>query len=267
MKKYLLLFFSSYWIITANATQPSGENESGLLCGPIPAVCYPTTTTGGMGIHFVSLNQISNPSGIPAMLEDFTCTDSTWLTPGSNYTFTVNTGQTYEESVTAWIDFNNDGEFIPSEIVFRDSAIVYYHVGLISVAAIIVNTNIPLRMRVGSDYAGNTPLNGCNNAIYGQYEDYTIYFGSGTGINENENRSPVVVSPNPFNSSAILKIDSEFKNAVLKIYNRVGTLVMKSLINERYTMIKREGLPAGFYFYEIVGESHAQIGNGRFIIN
>ena len=261
-------FFLLFLALSAGAKNPDSQPHSNTsLCGPIPAVCYPGTQQGGMGIVYVELNQISNSSAIPAILEDFTCTDSTWLTPGMSYIFQVTTGQTYEETVKAWIDFNNDGDFQGSEIIYQDSAILYNHIGAVYIPPVVPNSFIPLRMRVGSDYAGGY-FTGCTNMLYGQYEDYTIYFGAGVGIVENTNELSSVVAPNPFQTSARLVIDNVYYPVTLKIFNTKGVLVSEQLIrSEKDYLIKRNELPAGLYYYLLSVSFGDIVTKGNFVIN
>ncbi|MCX6274520.1 MAG: GEVED domain-containing protein [Bacteroidetes bacterium] len=245
-------------------------------CGPIPAVCYPTTISGGLGIgiYFVSLNQISNASSNPPMLEDFTCTDSTWLVPGIAYNFELHTGNVYEESATAWIDFSNDGDFDPSEIVYHDSALIYIHQGLITVPTNAIHTFTPIRMRIGSESSGNL-LTGCNDAYYGQYEDYTIYYGMGIGINDPGIGSIICISPNPFHSYARLQFSvpssgptkSEANIYSLKIFNSVGVFVREEVIaSESSYILNRNLLSQGLYFFELSSE-HGLHARGKFVID
>src|SRR5678815_1215976 len=111
-------------LITGNAIaeQPKLANEISSLCGPIPALCYPGHLMGGggmgIGIVDIQLNLINNPHNDTSGYQDYTCTDSTWLTPGVAYLLHVHTSQSYPESLTAWIDFSNDGAFDPSERVY-----------------------------------------------------------------------------------------------------------------------------------------------------
>ncbi len=273
MKTLLLFFYSAFCILSFASAQTSNPIEGHITnCGPIPAVCYPTTTTGGLGvgITFVGLNQISNPSGNPPMLEDFTCTDSTWLVPGVGYQFEVHTGFTYEETVIAWIDFSNDGSFDSSEIVYRDSALVFLHLGTVTVPTTVLNSFTPIRMRVGSEYSGNTPPDGCNNLTSGQYEDYTIYYGVGIGINETEKNTSVEIFPNPFHDQA--SINAQFipqnagHDAQLKIYNAMGALVRRQTItNQESQIINRNNLPDGLYFFELTTDNK-QLSTGKFVI-
>ena len=250
---------------------PFKKDDATSLCGPIPAVCNPTTIAGGLGIgiFFVSLNQINNYSNSPPLLEDFTCSDSTWLVPGVAYPFEVHTGTVYEETLKAWIDFSNDGDFDSTELVYQDSALVYLHYGFITVPLNAVHTFTPIRMRIGSDYSGNF-LNGCNDAYYGQYEDYTIYYGAGIGINTTVQNSPLAITPNPFHTTAHLEIGnekSETGSFQLKIFNSLGALVrVEKIENVNTYVLHREALPVGLYYYSVLTNSQNRLAAGRFII-
>jgi hypothetical protein len=265
MNKYFIFF--CLLVAPDLAAQPAikGAAETSSSCGPIPAICYPITLNSsilGSGIHYVELNQISNSSTAGTGLEDFTCTDSTWLTPGQAYNFMVNTGMTYEETVRAWIDFNNDGNFDMSELIYSDSAIVYAHSGSVSFPANVLNSFIPLRMRVGSDIT--TSPTGCNNLDYGQYEDYTIYFGPGSGLAE-QNGNKFSISPNPLHTSALLTVSEPIHGASFKIYNAMGAAVHTIEIFNGQTQINRDGLSSGLY-YIIVDNGNAKMSSGKLVI-
>jgi len=240
-------------------------------CIPVPAVCSPIGLNGGgIGITYVGLSQIQNSSSnSPGPLQDFTCTDSAYLDVNVPYLFQVTTGQTYEENVTAWIDFSNDGNFDPSEIVFHDSAVVFTHVGYITIPSGILNSFTPIRMRVGSDYSGGV-LTGCNNAQYGGYEDYKIFYGLNIGIDEEENKMSAVVSPNPITESALLMFEGNglknLKDLQLKIYNSFGQLLSTQTIDGSLPVtISKEVIGAGIFFYQVTGKGLEKIA-GKFIV-
>jgi hypothetical protein len=259
-------------ICFALVTSAQSEKLSSLDCIPVPAICYPLPVNSGglgIGITFVSINQIQNTSGhTNGFFENYTCTDSAQLDIGTPYTFNVITGQTYEESVTAWIDFDNNGDFDPSEIVFHDSAMVFTHVGTVTIPSGVPNQNIPIRMRVGSDYSG-TPLTGCNQPSYGEYEDYKVYYGIGNGVEENKNVTQVILYPNPFNTSATLFVKgmlNQVQQLVLNIYDQYGRLVKAQGFNSlEDAVIERGNLSEGFYFYEAILDGHEK-ALGKFLV-
>ena len=147
------------------------------VTGPLAASCAPLTTAYccGIGITQIMFNTINNSSldGI-AGYEDFSCVNFTSLTAGQSYPISVTTGASYSENVNAWIDFNNDGYFDSiTEVVFVSSNVTAYHSGYVFIPTTAV-LNTPLRMRIGDDYSGNYPPSPCVDAMYGQFEDYTV---------------------------------------------------------------------------------------------
>lgn len=263
-----------FYFITVSAQT---EKFSSTTCIPVPSVCNPVTqdsmTAGslGIGITFVGLNQIHNPSASHSgTLEEFTCTDSTSLNIAQPYAFEVHTGHDYEESVTAWIDFSNDGAFTSQEIVFHDSAEVYMHTGYITIPNGVLNTFTPIRMRVGSEYAGNPGLDACSDPLYGHYEDYKIFYGVNIGVTEIEQPLISTVYPNPVLSSSKITFgnDNTFINSELhlSIYNCFGQLVSeKEIPTDTEITIERGNFSNGLYFFEL-NNAHAEKIAGKFLV-
>lgn len=150
--------------------------------GPIAAFCMPITTSAGtlgMGIFNFTFNTINNSTnGGTDSYQDYTCTSSTTVTEGNSYNVNITTGTGYSEDVRVWIDFNNDGQFnMTNELVFSSDNVFQNHSGSVAIpTGSILNTS--LRMRVASDYEGNTITSSCTDVLYGQHEDYTILIQS-----------------------------------------------------------------------------------------
>ena len=151
--------------------------------GPITASCTPLTTSGSsyaMGIYNVTFSTINNTTSLGGIdsYQDYTCTISTTVIEGNSYAVNITTGSGNNEDVRIWIDFNNDGQFnMTNELVFISNNIMQNHSGNIAIPTGLL-LNIPIRMRVISDYEGNTIANACNNVMYGQCEDYTVIIQS-----------------------------------------------------------------------------------------
>ena len=82
--------------------------------------CTPTFTTGttsGDFIDGVILNTISNTGtgGSVPPYTDYSATLSTTLIPSTTYTITFNNNPTWTEGYEAWIDYNQNQSFEPSE--------------------------------------------------------------------------------------------------------------------------------------------------------
>ncbi|MFH1319184.1 MAG: PKD domain-containing protein [Bacteroidota bacterium] len=146
------------------------------LGGPVTATCTPVTASYccGLGIYNVTFNTINNSTndGVEGY-QDYTCTNSTTVETGQSYTISIQTGPTYEENVMVWIDYNNNGAFSGTEVVFSSYNVFTNHTGTVNIPVSAV-TNNPLRMRVASDYGLQPVPSPCIDVVYGQFEDYTV---------------------------------------------------------------------------------------------
>ena len=165
---------------------PSADSVTSTIyaaSGPHAASC--TSTVYGStyyGILNFALNTINNPSGYANEgYKDFTCTNSTVLTAGNNYSVTVTTNPYYTENVKIWIDYNNDGVLNAStELAFTSNAMLGAgNSGLIFTPTTAV-LNTPLRLRVIDESSSYTITGPCYNPSYGQAEDYTVIFNANT---------------------------------------------------------------------------------------
>ena len=89
------------------------------------------------------------------------------------------------------------------------------------------------------------------------------------GIKEIENSNSVIISPNPFSTSATVTITSPLergKGCVFVMYDLLGREVYKSAITNSQTAIKRGNLPEGMYFYKVTN-SQEIIGTGKLVIS
>lgn len=156
--------------------------------GPVASTCNPATTSYccGYGIRKVLFNTI-NWTSLDAIdsYSDFTCADSSLLVAGSSYPIDVEVNQNsatgYEERVSVWIDYNNDGSFNnTTELVYSDAGSTNsIHSGIVYTPA-TATLNTRLRMRVISDAMSNVITGACYAPQNGQVEDYMVYFIANT---------------------------------------------------------------------------------------
>ncbi|MEI6487765.1 MAG: GEVED domain-containing protein [Bacteroidota bacterium] len=159
---------------------------------PRAASCSPLTngTCCNMGIYNVTFGAINNTTGNATEgYRNYTSIQSTIVNIGQTYTLSVQTGNQYNEYVSAWIDYNDDGIFQSGEMVMNgnlNSLPNRLHIVTVTIPSSAVK-NKAVRMRVGSEYSGYSAPLSCNNVQYGQFEDYTIniapsvYLSSYTG--------------------------------------------------------------------------------------
>ncbi len=246
-----------------------------LVTGPAAAACLPQTTDPGtasalgIGITNFTLGHINNPStNSSSGYQNFTCTDTTTLNPGDFYMWTATTGQTYEETVKAYIDFNNDGAFDSiAELVFEDSAVVHTHSGLTVQMPLTAVRGVALRMRVESEYSGNPEPNGCVDLLYGQCEDYTVFMDTSyivNHINTFASNIPMTVYPNPFNKNATIEYYlNTSHNVSVEVFNLVGEKIQQYAAAEnqsagKHTYIFSRDTP-GVYFVKLTVDGESRI--------
>jgi hypothetical protein len=77
----------------------------------------------------------------------------------------------------------------------------------------------------------------------------------------------ISITPNPFQTFALLKLGSEFENADLIIYNSIGLIIRKEKIIRQLTyQLNRKELPNGIYLIKLINEK-GQEANGKIIID
>lgn len=152
--------------------------------GTLPAsACTPvlldSTTYSGVGINRVKLNNIDFSSTyalFEGALLDKSCSQQDTLFRNVSYNISVST-QVRPQNVRAYIDYNNNGTFEPSEKIFSSNGNTNYqtHNGAFTVP---VNASLatPIRLRVISDAQTNTDPQPCGPFQLGQAEDYSLVF-------------------------------------------------------------------------------------------
>ena len=166
------------------------------------------------------------------------------------------TGSTYDEAVTVWIDFNQNGTFEIAERIFRSSSSTITPVsGTFDIPsnAVLGNT----RMRVLMKYYSGTGSNAndpCESFNYGEVEDYTLNITNSTLATPDFEANAIKVFPNPFNNSLHIKLRDN--NSVdIKVFDISGRVVSTrnniQPTNQNITLNNFESLTVGTYFIQI----------------
>lgn len=170
----------SVTLSVCSGTFCSSETKTVLVTnvgGPITGSCTPTTgsPSSSFGIINVTLNTINKTSGYAIEgYQDFSCTNQTSLTVGTNYTLNITTNYANNENVYVWIDYNNDGAFSSGEQIMTSLNKLTTHTLSFTPPTSGVVLNTPLRMRVMDEPYYYTISNPCQNLVNGQAEDYTV---------------------------------------------------------------------------------------------
>jgi hypothetical protein len=137
------------------------------------------TNTSYEWISNVKLGTINNTSGANAGYGDFTSI-STNLTIGSANTITLTpafSGSAYSEYFKVWIDYNKDKDFDDvGELVYTSAGVTAAVSGSFTVPSVTATGSTRMRV-IMKDGAISTP---CEQYTYGEAEDYTVNFVSGT---------------------------------------------------------------------------------------
>ena len=119
------------------------------------------------------------------------------------------------------------------------------------------------------DNMGNVYVTGSSFSTTGQKDIITIKYSFPVGIKEQLNdQSKVLVYPNPFSSQTTISIVVEniIQAWTLNVYDAAGKKVISQNVkNSNQTIIKRNNLSKGLYFYQALDNTQV-IGCGNFII-
>lgn len=158
---------------------------------PVATLCTPTITNptstldaGPRNFHFNAINFSSGgyTSSGNKVYQDYFCTERTEVFAGISYPISITTGAQIE-NVRVFIDYNNDGLFLPTELVFGSNGNTanQVHTGNVIIPTTGVTTCAPLRLRVVSDVASAAAPTACGALAHGQAEDYVVVVKEPTG--------------------------------------------------------------------------------------
>jgi photosystem II stability/assembly factor-like uncharacterized protein len=206
--------------------------------------------TGSDYINMVELADITNNSEKEGY-GDFTGT-SIDLERGQEYAMKV--GMEYhfagQDSVTAWIDYNYDATFSEEEQIIFGTLDANH----IATASFTVPKDAlmdkPMRMRVRSQYFGNT-MTSCDETA-GEVEDYTINITENPFVAVKE----IVVieasvSPNPSNGAFVIGLTEIAQNIAIEMYDITGKAIAQNTYHQTQHIQLNTELSAGTYILKI----------------
>ncbi len=220
-----------------------------------------STNTTSDYITRVQLEDIDNESN-----QDFYASNilqETDLVSGEEYELTITMNYSFtEDTVAAWIDFNNDANFSTDEHIIM-SAIDEQHVstGKFTVPLDAVS-NTKLRMRTRSQY--NSLPNPCDE-FAGEVEDYTVIVRESGNTHELNKEIKFDLSPNPSSGSFEIALFEDYDEVSINVYDLQGKLVHQSAYNHQLKIGLDLNLSSGTYIVDIKAD-HAQ-GQKKLIVN
>lgn len=176
------------------------------------------------------------------------------LLQGNTYVLQVTIGTFGNQGIAAWIDFNDDYVFSPTEKIGYSSAMVASPLGSVSMVFVVPITALAgqHRLRIRDVFAiGGANIDPCASYNYGETEDYMISIGANnpTATSEfnNEIKNKLKVWPNPCRDMLHLDINASLLKDRLnniEVFNAIGQLVLSTSQKD----IDVSGLKKGVYF-------------------
>ena len=165
-----------------------------------------------------------------------------------------------------WIDFNQDGIFVPQERVLGtvseplemgEGTLVQLAI-TIPATALLGETRMRIRVAEDDQFSQGTNFNipPCNEGEtsmgildWGETEDYTVKITNVLGVNETS-KTAFSVYPNPVNS--VLNINTAIlENMSYKIFNLQGAEILSGNVSASNSQISVDAISQGVYFIKM----------------
>ena len=194
------------------------------------------------GFQLVQIGDINNVSGCEGY-GDFMnlITD---LEQGSTNQLTLTTGWG-SQYVKAWIDFNDDLDFSPDEVVV-DNYLIAPGQGAGSyteIVDLIISENANLGehiLRVKSSWSTEVPADACTETAYGETEDYMVNIVElSLGLIENNFQYKPLVYPNPTVGDFSIDLGAIYNNVKITLTDINGRIIQfRNTLNGRFFDLK-----------------------------
>jgi hypothetical protein len=252
------------WQVRTNCSGGSSAyTASNTFTAPTAALTYCDSrgnNTNDEWIQRVQIGSINNNSGNNGGYANFTNL-STSMGRGASQSITIVPGwrsTVYNEAYAVWIDWNQNGTFESTELVFSRTRTTATSVS----GSFTVPTGAALgatRMRVSMKYNANPTA--CEVFTYGEVEDYTVNVtASGASVETTAQAQglsssgvSVMLYPNPAHEVVNVQVEQSEGTYALRLYNMNGQLVYNQTTDAPSQQIDVRSLPNGVYVLQIEG--------------
>ncbi|MXN91454.1 T9SS type A sorting domain-containing protein [Flavobacterium sp. Sd200] len=154
------------------------------------------------------------------------------------------------QNIKVYIDYNNDGQFNETnELVLNRSYVAANTTVTGSVTPpVSAVRNVPLRMRVISDFANFTPT-ACIAPVYGQTEDYAVTIVTELSTTQFAEENKVSVYPNPVKDIVTVNTGGMIK--AIAVFDTNGRQVFNGTYNSKEANVNLSNISAGVYIMKI----------------
>ncbi|MGB0882046.1 MAG: VPS10 domain-containing protein [Vicingaceae bacterium] len=225
--------------------------------------CTSSGSTQWQGnITLVDFNTINNPTGKTAPYSDYYSSNTTNLTVGEAYDLTVNLNTDNGNFIyhsTAWIDWNNDGDFADTNETYQLGIAENVTDGPTDLSPLSITVPLDahvgkIRMRVSSLY-NQAQTDPCANGFDGEVEDYGLIIDAApwpTSVPAYDELPIAEIFPNPTTNIFTVKFNEEVENTDINLVNVLGEDVFsKNIKNTDQIIINLEGFAKGVYFLNL----------------
>ena len=213
---------ATYYQCVVTCSGNSGTSTSilvGLNSGTVClGYCIPENVTGCTGgdeitnVTFAGINNTTACGGDAGGYNDYSSIVGS-ITAGSSYPISVSTGigATTADGVSVWIDYNKNGVFEASELVFTGFSGADPATYTANIAIPVATPGETTIMRVRNEY-NTAPADPCAVYTYGETEDYTITITPAP---------PCAGTPNPGNTLSTNNLACTSVNFMLSLQNTI----------------------------------------------
>ena len=242
--------------VTCTFSQESALSDvATFTTAAISIYCTPELDcTDGDVITNVTFQEIDNTTTCSANgYGDFTAMVAT-VQSGGTYPISVSVGNGFiNESVSVWIDFDNNGTFEENEFFYIGTGSDEALTGNIAIPADAINGDYRMRVRVAAVGAGTaTWIMSCDESQgYGETEDYTVTIDGLIGTDDFSSTN-FTYYPNPMGDVLYIKANNDVES--IAAYNVLGQHVLNNK-NFADGKVDVSSLPAGTYLFRITFDS------------
>lgn len=258
---------------TSNATATQTFTTTG--CGSCVDLSYcDNNATDGSDewIESLVVDTYTSTTGNDGGYGDYVSSASIPMEVGQSYNFTVTPGwggQQYDEYTRIWIDFNQDGTFDNSEMVFdQGTADQNVVTGTIAVPANAVVGSTRLRVQMAYQGGQVTTLpNICGSYQYGEVEDYCANITDGNTNSLVDLASDYVsVYPNPANEQVTFEVLSTSVQTI-ELVDIVGKVIATTSVTSKFAQMNVNTYSNGTYFYRLKNVNGEVLATDKLLIS
>jgi hypothetical protein len=237
-----------------------GETEDysiEVINGPA-GYCIPTSLLGTSEGDFIDdvvlaslANLNSGGTGDPAY-HDYTAI-STTIVQNQQYDLTITSGSYFPDNYAAWIDYDMDGVFDPSEKLGEfptTSASETQDITFTVPGSATIGSTIMRVRGVFHDTGEPSPTDPCYSYTWGETEDYTVNIDASTGISEDPTTSIVWYQVDNTLFVMGLPLNTDFS-----LIDVTGREIVREVGQSGTTELEVGNLPSGMYMLDIAGNS------------